>query len=96
MTYLYQLRAFFTGHELEVQQIGKTSDESSYMIGRFNTDSDTDVTAQLFGQEIMNLRKSKQNQVIDICQYICMCNSLYNVSQFFRPHGLYRSLTKSK
>ncbi|GLV42585.1 Eps15 homology domain containing protein-binding protein 1 [Carabus blaptoides fortunei] len=63
MTYLYQLRAFFTGHELEVQQIGKTSDESSYMIGRFNTDSDTDVTAQLFGQEIMNLRKSKQNPI---------------------------------
>lgn len=57
MTYLYQLRAHFTGHELEVQQIGKTADESSYMIGRFNTDTETDVTVQLFGQEIMNLRK---------------------------------------
>lgn len=57
MTYLYQLRAHFTGHELEVQQIGKTTDESSYMIGRFNTDTETDVTVQLFGQEIMNLRK---------------------------------------
>lgn len=57
MTYLYQLRAHFTGHELEVQQIGKTTDESSYMIGRFNTDTDTDVTVQLFGQEIMNLHK---------------------------------------
>jgi hypothetical protein len=47
----------FEGRELEVQQIGKTTDESSYMIGRFNTDTDTDVTVQLFGQEIMNLRK---------------------------------------
>lgn len=56
MTYLYQLRAHFTGHELEVQQIGKTTDESSYMIGRFNTDTDTDVTVQLFGQEIINMR----------------------------------------
>ena len=84
MTYLYQLRAHFTGnfwfflllrvnraklfviitieysifigHELEVQQIGKTTDESSYMIGRFSTDNDTDVTVQLFGQEIINLR----------------------------------------
>ncbi|KAK5640350.1 hypothetical protein RI129_011161 [Pyrocoelia pectoralis] len=63
MTYLYQLRAHFTGHELEVQQIGKTTEESSYMIGRFNTDNDTDVTKQLFGQEIMNLRKAKQQQV---------------------------------
>lgn len=67
MTYLYQLRAYFTGHELEVQQIGKTSDESSYMIGRFNTDNDTDVTMQLFGQEIINLRKAKQNQVNQVC-----------------------------
>ncbi|XP_063245099.1 EH domain-binding protein 1-like isoform X2 [Bacillus rossius redtenbacheri] len=57
MTYLYQLRAHFTGHELEVQQIGKTTDESSYMIGRFNTDTETDVTVQLFEQEIMNMRK---------------------------------------
>ncbi|RZF33164.1 hypothetical protein LSTR_LSTR004850 [Laodelphax striatellus] len=59
MTYLYQLRAHFTGHELEVQQIGKTADESSYMIGRFNTDPDSDVTVQLFGQEIMNLRSKR-------------------------------------
>ncbi|KAK9702012.1 Calponin homology (CH) domain [Popillia japonica] len=60
MTYLYQLRAHFTGHELEIQQIGKTADESNYVIGRFNTDNDTDVTMQLFGQEIINLRKAKQ------------------------------------
>ncbi|XP_071450234.1 EH domain-binding protein 1 isoform X2 [Hetaerina americana] len=63
MTYLYQLRTHFTGHELEVQQIGKTTDESSYMIGRFITDNDTDVTMQLFGQEIMNLRKRVPSQV---------------------------------
>ncbi|KAJ8679078.1 hypothetical protein QAD02_014865 [Eretmocerus hayati] len=62
MTYLYQLRAHFTGHELEVHQIGKTTDESSYMIGRFNTDNNTDVTVQLFGQEIINMRKKEQEQ----------------------------------
>ncbi|XP_044729052.1 EH domain-binding protein 1 isoform X2 [Chrysoperla carnea] len=60
MTYLYQLRAHFTGHELEVHQIGKTTDESSYMIGRFNTDTDTDVSVQLFGQEIVDLRNNKK------------------------------------
>nr|XP_018916882.1 PREDICTED: EH domain-binding protein 1 isoform X2 [Bemisia tabaci] len=57
MTYLYQLRAHFTGHELEVQQIGKTTDESSYMIGRFDTDTDTGISVQLFEQEIINLKK---------------------------------------
>lgn len=62
MTYLYQLRAHFTGHQLEVAQIGKTTDESNYVIGRFHTDKDTDVTMQLFGQEIINLRKTKQMQ----------------------------------
>ncbi|XP_076766584.1 eps15 homology domain containing protein-binding protein 1 isoform X1 [Xylocopa sonorina] len=60
MTYLYQLRAHFTGHELEVHQIGKTTDESSYMIGRFNTDNNSDVSVQLFGQEIINLRKKDE------------------------------------
>lgn len=42
-----------------MQQIGKNADESSYMIGRFNTDSESDVTVQLFGQEIMNLRSKR-------------------------------------
>ncbi|XP_031834819.1 eps15 homology domain containing protein-binding protein 1 isoform X3 [Nomia melanderi] len=60
MTYLYQLRAHFTGHELEVHQIGKTTDESSYMIGRFNTDNNSDVNVQLFSQEIINLHKKDQ------------------------------------
>lgn len=59
MTYLYQMRAYFTGHELEVQQLGKTTDESSYMIGRFNTD--TDVSVQLFGQEIVDMRSNKKS-----------------------------------
>ncbi|KAJ8964295.1 hypothetical protein NQ317_016584 [Molorchus minor] len=62
MTYLHQLRAHFTGHLLEVQQIGKTAEESNYVIGKFNTDKDTDITKQVFGQEIMNLRKSKQGK----------------------------------
>jgi len=30
------------------------------MIGRFNTDNNTDVSVQLFGQEIINLRKKEQ------------------------------------
>ncbi|XP_076263621.1 EH domain-binding protein 1-like isoform X1 [Rhynchophorus ferrugineus] len=62
MTYLHQLRAHFTGHQLEVQQIGRTADESNYVIGKFNTDKDTDITKQVFGQEIINLRISKQNR----------------------------------
>ncbi len=50
------------GHELEVQQIGKTTDESSYMIGRFDTDSDTRISVELFGREIRNMHKKESNE----------------------------------
>jgi hypothetical protein len=43
---------------LEVQQIGKTADESSYMIGRFNN-PDRDISFQLFEKEIF--RNSEPN-----------------------------------
>lgn len=62
MTYLHQLRAHFTGHQLEVQQIGKTAEESNYVIGKFNTDNESDITKQVFGQEIINLRKLKHTK----------------------------------
>lgn len=39
MTYLYQLRAHFTGNQLQIEQIGTTSDESSYIIGNYKTDN---------------------------------------------------------
>ncbi|XP_045461918.1 EH domain-binding protein 1 isoform X2 [Harmonia axyridis] len=63
MTYLHQLRAHFTGQQMEVHQIGKTTEESNYIIGKFSTDRDTDITKQVFGQEIINLRKTKQAQL---------------------------------
>lgn len=39
MTYLYQLRSHFTGHQLQIEQIGNTSDESSYIIGNYKSDN---------------------------------------------------------
>lgn len=47
MTYLHQLRAHFTGHQLEIEQFGKTSDESSYVIGNYKSDN--------LGHDIVNL-----------------------------------------
>lgn len=47
------------GHELEVQQIGKTADESSYMIGRFNN-PDRDISFQLFEKEIFRTNDSNE------------------------------------
>lgn len=39
MTYLHQLRAHFTGNQLQIEQLGKTADESSYIIGNYKTDN---------------------------------------------------------
>lgn len=39
MTYLYQLRAHFTGQTLEVQQIGQSTRETTYSIGNFESDT---------------------------------------------------------
>lgn len=63
MTYLYQLRAHFTGHQLEIEQIGNTSDESSYIIGNYKSDN-------LSSQNILTLdhlkrQFSKQNSIND-------------------------------
>jgi len=47
---------------LEVQQIGKTADESSYMIGRFNN-PDRDISFHLFEKEINHYRTNDSNEI---------------------------------
>ncbi|XP_076306120.1 EH domain-binding protein 1-like isoform X2 [Tachypleus tridentatus] len=41
MTYLYQLRAHFTGQEVKVQQIGQTATDSTYTIREPDSDEDS-------------------------------------------------------
>lgn len=57
MTYLYQLRSHFTGHQLQIEQIGNTSDETSYVIGS-KRDQDIftfdDLKKQLSQQNILD------------------------------------------
>lgn len=49
MTYLFQLRAHFTGQQMEVQTIGDTEKKSSYIVGNFS--SDKTVSKAIFAQE---------------------------------------------
>ncbi|XP_020716644.1 EH domain-binding protein 1 isoform X3 [Ceratitis capitata] len=51
MTYLHQLRAHFTGKQLHIEQIGPTSDESSYVIGNYKSDN--------LSQNLLNLSHLK-------------------------------------
>ncbi|XP_022226242.2 EH domain-binding protein 1 isoform X4 [Drosophila obscura] len=71
MTYLHQLRAHFTGKQLQIEQIGTTSDESSYVIGNYKSDNLSQnlnfshLKTQLlhqnsFDEEIFSLDKAQQ------------------------------------
>ncbi|XP_053965712.1 EH domain-binding protein 1 isoform X3 [Anastrepha ludens] len=55
MTYLHQLRAHFTGKQLQIEQIGPTSDESSYVIGNYKSDN--------LSQNLLNLSHLKAQLV---------------------------------
>ena len=60
MTYLYQLRAHFTGQILEIQQIGSNAQESTYTVGDFDTDGDSKVK-DAFGKEVVDSKKKKSS-----------------------------------
>ncbi|XP_053620517.1 EH domain-binding protein 1 isoform X3 [Plodia interpunctella] len=57
MTYLFQLRAHFTGNELQVEQLGNDETESSYMVGRHDTDAAG--ARALFSREVRARRSSR-------------------------------------
>ncbi|XP_052747916.1 EH domain-binding protein 1-like protein 1 isoform X3 [Galleria mellonella] len=54
MTYLFQLRTHFTGKELQVEQLGNDETESSYMVGRHDTDGS--LPQDLFSREVATRR----------------------------------------
>ncbi|KAJ2939070.1 hypothetical protein O0L34_g10259 [Tuta absoluta] len=54
MTYLFQLRAHFTGNELHVEQLGNDETESSYLVGRHDTDGS--LPPELFSREVSTRR----------------------------------------
>ncbi len=58
MTYLYQLRSYFTGQILEVQQIGCNARESTYTVGEHDTDQDSRISREMYGKEVVDARKS--------------------------------------
>lgn len=49
MTYLYQLRSYFTGQTLEVQQIGSIAQESTYMVGELDLERDACISKEMYG-----------------------------------------------
>ncbi|KAM6435125.1 EH domain-binding protein 1-like protein 1 isoform 2-T2 [Liasis olivaceus] len=55
MTYLCQIRAFFTGQELNVVQFASHSSETTYKVGKFDTDSSGSIDPAVFySQHLQN------------------------------------------
>ncbi|KAM4772466.1 EH domain-binding protein 1 isoform 5-T5 [Rhinophrynus dorsalis] len=55
MTYLYQIRAHFSGQELNVVQIEENSSKSTYKVGNYETDTNSSIDQDQFYAELNDL-----------------------------------------
>ncbi|XP_078261832.1 EH domain-binding protein 1 [Rhinoraja longicauda] len=60
MTYLYQIRAHFSGEELNVVQIEENSSKSKYKVGNFETDTNSSIDQEQFYAEIAEVKSAQQ------------------------------------
>lgn len=62
MTYLYQIRAHFSGEELNVVQIEANSSRSTYKVGDFETDTNSSIDQDKFYAELNDIHRDPTNQ----------------------------------
>lgn len=62
MTYLYQVRAHFTGHELKVQQLGDTAAQSQYTVCPTASDSDSESVSEIH-EKLLSSQKVSESTV---------------------------------
>ncbi|XP_042313958.1 EH domain-binding protein 1 [Sceloporus undulatus] len=62
MTYLYQIRAHFSGQELNVVQIEENSSKSTYKVGNYETDPNSSVDQEKFYAELNDLKREPEQQ----------------------------------
>lgn len=62
MTYLYQIRAHFSGQELNVVQIEENSSKSTYKVGNYETDPNSSVDQEKFYAELNDLKRDPELQ----------------------------------
>ena len=61
MTYLHQLRAYFTGQTLEIQQIGGNALESTYTLGEMDKIEEAEISQEMYGK-VANSGKENQHR----------------------------------
>ncbi|MBN3320163.1 EHBP1 protein, partial [Atractosteus spatula] len=62
MTYLYQIRAHFSGEELNVVQIEANSSRSTYKVGDFETDTNSSIDQDKFYAELNEVNREADFQ----------------------------------
>ncbi|XP_067311638.1 EH domain-binding protein 1 isoform X2 [Pseudorasbora parva] len=62
MTYLYQIRAHFSGEELNVVQIEANSSRSTYKVGDFETDTNSSIDQDKFYAELNDVHREPTDQ----------------------------------
>uniref|UniRef100_UPI0037E78621 EH domain-binding protein 1 isoform X4 n=1 Tax=Semicossyphus pulcher TaxID=241346 RepID=UPI0037E78621 len=65
MTYLYQIRAHFSGEELNVVQIEANSSRSTYKVGDFETDTNASIDQDKFYAELNDVQHRPANSEAD-------------------------------
>uniref|UniRef100_A0A8C4TGD0 EH domain binding protein 1 n=1 Tax=Erpetoichthys calabaricus TaxID=27687 RepID=A0A8C4TGD0_ERPCA len=65
MTYLYQIRAHFSGEELNVVQIEANSSRSTYKVGDFETDTNSSIDQDKFYAELNEVNRDSQPQPLN-------------------------------
>lgn len=62
MTYLYQIRAHFSGEELNVVQIEANSSRSTYKVGDFETDTNSSIDQDKFYAELNDVQHQRHHE----------------------------------
>ncbi|XP_053383352.1 EH domain-binding protein 1-like [Mercenaria mercenaria] len=65
MTYLHQLRSYFTGTSLEIQQVGPSSSESTYTLGEHDTAEDTAISKEMYGDKMSDRVASPSKEKVN-------------------------------
>ena len=64
MTYLHQLRSYFTGQSLEVLQIGTNSKESKYACGERDVEDEQRVSEEMYGHRNLPRSPGKKRKLV--------------------------------
>ncbi|XP_058016734.1 EH domain-binding protein 1-like protein 1 [Ahaetulla prasina] len=65
MTYLCQIRAFFTGQELKVVQFASHNSETTYKVGKFDTDPSGSVDPAVFYSQHLQSNPEKPGKILE-------------------------------